>query len=289
MLYPSYLNVYETGELAKRAEEAWEILRSCTICPQNCRCNRIAGKTGVCRSGTEAIVASWNIHRREEPPISGSRGAGSIFFGYCQARCTYCQNFPLSQGGLGHRVDPERLADMMLYLQKKRCHNLDLVTPTHFVPQILAALVVACGRGLRLPIVYNCAGYKNALRTSKMPRYVDHNQITLREMHRQVGPLQLDEEGIARRGLLIRHLVMPEDISGTREVLRWIAEELGPGTPVSLMDQYFPAWKAVNDPVLNRRLTWSEYSSAMDALEDFNLTSGYVQEDLMELDTTSII
>jgi putative pyruvate formate lyase activating enzyme len=220
----------------------------------------------------------------------------------------------LSQGGLGHRVGPERLADMMMYLQKKKCHNLDLVTPTHFVPQILAALVIACGQGLRLPIVYNCAGYenletlhlldgvvdiylpdskysdnKNALRTSKMPHYVESNQITLREMYRQVGPLQLDEEGIARRGLLIRHLVMPEDISGTREVLRWIAEELGPDAPVSLMDQYFPAWKAVNDPILNRRLTWMEYRAAMDALEELNLTAGYVQEDLMELDETSYV
>ncbi|HYT34696.1 MAG TPA: radical SAM protein, partial [Ktedonobacteraceae bacterium] len=171
-----------------------------------------------------------------------------------------------------------------------------------------------CGKGLRLPIVYNCAGYENletlklldgvvdiylpdakyadnkhALRTSKMPRYVDHNQVTLREMRRQVGPLHLDEEGIARRGLLIRHLVMPEDIAGTREVLRWIAEELGPDTPVSLMDQYFPAWKAVNDPVLNRRLTWTEYRTAIDALEEFQLDAGYVQEDLMELDTTSIV
>ncbi len=259
-------------------------------------------------------MASWNVHRREEPPISGTRGAGTIFFGYCQARCTYCQNFSLSQGGLGHRVGPERLADMMLYLQKKKCHNLDFVTPTHFVPQILAALVVACSKGLRLPIVYNCAGYenletlklldgvvdiylpdakyadnKNALRTSKMPHYVESNQATLREMYRQVGPLQLDEQGIALRGLLIRHLVMPEDISGTREVLRWIAEELGPEAPVSLMDQYFPAWKAVNDPVLNRRLTWIEYRAAMDALEEFNLTAGFVQEDLMELDTTSNI
>ncbi len=312
MHYPSYLNLYETGELAERAAAAWETLRSCTICPQNCRCNRIAGKTGVCHSGTEAIVASWNVHRREEPPISGTRGAGTIFFGYCQARCTYCQNFPLSQGGLGHRVGPERLADMMMYLQKKRCHNLDLVTPTHFVPQILAALVVACGKGLRLPIVYNCAGYENletlklldgvvdvylpdakyadekqALRTSKMPHYVQYNRTALQEMYRQVGPLQIDEEGIARRGLLIRHLVMPEDIAGTREVLRWIAEELGPETPVSLMDQYFPAWKAVNDPILKRRLTWNEYKTALDALEEFHLNAGYVQEDLMLLDTTS--
>src|SRR5260370_13613408 len=153
MLYPSYLNLYETGELAERAAAAWEILRSCTMCRQNCRCNRIAGKTGVCRSGAEAIVASWNVHRREEPPISGTRGAGSIFFGYCQARCTYCQNFSLSQGGLGHRVGPERLADMMLYLQKKRCHNLDFVTPTHFVQQILAELHIALVKGLLLPIV----------------------------------------------------------------------------------------------------------------------------------------
>src|SRR5260370_1424386 len=213
MLYPSYLNLYETGALAQRAAAAWEILNSCTICPQN-----------------------------------------------------------------------------------------------------LAALVVACGQGSRLPIVYNCAGYenletlklldgvvdiylpdakssdnKNALRTSKMPHYVESNQVTLREMYRQVGPLQLDEEGIARRGLLIRHLVLPEDISGTREVLRWIAEELGPDTPVSLMDRYFPALQAVKYPVLNRRLTWSEYRTAMDALEELNLTAGYVQEDLMELDTTSYV
>src|SRR5437868_15010261 len=158
MLYPSYLNLYETGELAERAAAAWEILRSCTICPQNCRCNRIAGKTGVCRSGTEVIVASWNVHRREEPPISGTRGAGTIFFGYCQARCTYCQNFSLSQGGLGHRVGPERLADMLLYLPKKRCHNLDFVTPTHIVPQILADLLVDCGKGLYLSIIYNYDG-----------------------------------------------------------------------------------------------------------------------------------
>lgn len=312
MLYPSYLNLYETGELAERAAVAWDILRDCTICPQNCHCNRTAGKTGVCHSGTEAIVASWNVHRREEPPISGTRGAGTIFFGYCQARCTYCQNFSLSQGGLGHRVGPERLAEMMLYLQRKRCHNLDLVTPTHFVPQILSALAIACGKGLRLPIVYNCAGYENlrtlqlldgvvdvylpdakysdnkhALRTSKMPRYVDYNQAALREMYRQVGPLQLDHEGIARRGLLIRHLVMPEDISGTRQVLSWIAGELGADTPISLMDQYFPAWKAVNDPMLNRRLTWEEYRTALDILDEFDFTAGYVQEDLIEVDTTS--
>ncbi|HEY7348234.1 MAG TPA: radical SAM protein [Ktedonobacterales bacterium] len=310
--YPAYMQLYETGELEKRAEAAWELLRACTVCPQNCKVNRIAGKTGACHSGTEAIVGSWNVHRREEPPISGTRGAGTIFFGNCQARCTYCQNFWLSQYGRGHRVGPERLAEMMLYLQKKGCHNIDLVTPTHFVPQLLAALLVAIPRGFRLPFVYNCAGYEHlhvlrlldgvidiympdakyadnthALKTSKMHHYVDFNRASLKEMYRQVGPLQVNEEGIGVRGLLIRHLVMPNDIAGTSEVLRWIATELGPDVPVSLMDQYFPAWKAFDDPNLNRRLHWREYRAAVEALEEFGLDAGFVQEDLAAIDESS--
>jgi len=308
-LYPSYLNLLESGELERRAQTAWDVLASCTICPQNCKVNRLAGKKAVCRSATEIIVGSWNVHRREEPPISGTRGAGTIFFGNCQARCTYCQNFWLSQDGHGQQVTPERLAQMMLFLQKRQVHNLDFVTPTHYVPQILKALVIAAKNGLRLPIVYNCAGYENletlklldgvvdiylpdakyasdkeALRTSKMPHYVESNRETLREMYRQVGPLVLDEEGIGVRGLLIRHLVMPNGIAGTRDVLQWIASELGIDTPVSVMDQYFPAWKAHNDPTLNRRLTWNEYREALDAWEDAGLTEGFPQEDLMELD-----
>ncbi len=313
-LYPSYLNLLESGELQRRADRAWEMLESCTICPQNCHVNRLAGKRAVCRSATEIIVGSWNVHRREEPPISGTRGAGTIFFGHCQARCTYCQNYWLSQDGKGQQVTPARLAQMMLFLQKRRVHNLDFVTPTHYVPQILTALVIAAEQGLRLPIVYNCAGYENmetlalldgvvdiylpdakyaddkqALRTSKMPHYVESNRQTLREMYRQVGPLTLDAEGIGVRGLLIRHLVMPNDISGTPEVLRWIAEELGPETPVSVMDQYFPAWKAHNDPLLNRRLNWHEYRAAVDAMEAAGLTDGFLQEDLMELDHSDAV
>jgi putative pyruvate formate lyase activating enzyme len=313
-LYPSYLNLLGSGELQRRAEAAWEILASCTICPQNCRVNRLAGKRAVCRSATEIIVGSWNVHRREEPPISGTRGAGTIFFGHCQARCTYCQNYWLSQDGHGQRVTPERLAQMMLLLQKRGVHNLDFVTPTHYVPQILQALVIAAERGLRLPIVYNCAGYENletlrlldgvvdiylpdakyaddkhALRTSKMPHYVESNRATLKEMYRQVGPLKLDDEGIGVRGLLIRHLVMPNGIAGTRAVLQWIADELGPDTPVSVMDQYFPAWKAHNDPTLNRRLHWGEYREAVDAMEAAGLIEGFLQEDLMELDTSDAV
>ncbi len=313
-LYPGYLALHETGELARRAEEAWELLRCCTVCPQNCPVNRIAGKTGACHSGTDIIVGSWNLHRREEPPISGTGGAGTIFFGGCQARCSYCQNFWLSQMGQGHRVGPERLADMMLYLQRKGAHNIDLVTPTHFVPQLLKALVIAADKGLRIPMVYNCAGYehlhtlklldgvidiylpdakyadnKEAMRTSKMHHYVEFNRAALKEMYRQVGGLQLDEHGIARRGLIVRHLVMPGGHAGTRDVLTWIAENVGLDIGLSVMDQYFPAYKVVGDPGLGRRLTWREYREALDVVESLPLEHLFQPEDHAQLDETADI
>ncbi len=313
-LYPSYLALYESGELERRAKAAWELLRKCTVCPQNCPVDRIAGKTGACHSGTEIIVGSWNVHRREEPPISGTRGAGTIFFGGCQARCSYCQNFWLSQMGNGHRVGPERLAEMMLYLQKKGVHNIDLVTPTHFVPQLLAALVFASRAGLRIPLVYNCAGYEHihtlklldgvvdiylpdakysdnaqALRTSKMHHYVEYNRAALKEMYRQVGGLVVDDDGIAVRGLIIRHLIMPNGHAGSKDVLEWIARELGSDIGLSVMDQYFPAYKAWNDPELSRRLTWREYRDVLDIVEDLPFENLFLQEDLVELDTTADI
>src|SRR5215472_447175 len=311
---PGYLVLYETGELAERADAAWELLRGCTVCPQNCPRDRTRGLTGACHSGTEVIVGSWNVHRREEPPISGTRGAGTIFFGGCQARCSYCQNFWLSQMGHGLRVSYQRLADMMLSLQRKGCHNLDLVTPTHFVPQILKALVVAIDKGLRIPLVYNCAGYEHvhtlrlldgvvdiylpdakyssnqeAMRTSKMHHYVEFNRAALKEMYRQVGGLQVDEEGIATRGLIVHHLVMPGGHAGTREVLGWIANEVGTDIGLSVMDQYFPAYKALNDPSLNRRLTWAEYREALDIVEDLPFENLFLQEDLTEIDITDAI
>jgi putative pyruvate formate lyase activating enzyme len=313
-LHPSYLNLLESGELARRAEEAWDLLRGCTVCPQNCPVDRTAGKWGTCHSTTDIIVGSWNVHRREEPPLSGTRGAGTIFFGGCQARCSYCQNFWLSQQGNGLRVGPERLADMMLYLQRKGCHNIDLVTPTHFVPQILKALVIAAEKGLRIPMVYNCAGYehihtlklldgvvdiylpdakyadnKNALRTSKMHHYVEFNRAALKEMYRQVGGLVVDEEGIAKRGLIVRHLVMPGDHAGTKEVLAWLAQELGPDIGLSVMDQYFPAYKAWNDPELSRRLTWREYREMVDFVETLPFQNLFLQEDIAQLDMSSDI
>ncbi|HEV2237968.1 MAG TPA: radical SAM protein, partial [Ktedonobacterales bacterium] len=222
------------------------------------------------------------------------------------------QNFWLSQMGHGLRVGPERLADMMLSLQKKGCHNIDLVTPTHFVPQILRALVIAAGKGLRIPLVYNCAGYEHvhvlrlldgvvdiylpdakyadnqhAVRTSKMHHYVEFNRAALLEMYRQVGGLVLDDAGIAVRGLIVRHLVMPHDHAGTAEVLRWIAANLGPDIGLSVMDQYFPAFKAHNDPELSRRLTWREYRAALDVVEGLPFEHLFLQEDLSELDHTA--
>lgn len=313
-LYPSYLALHATGELARRAEEAWDLLRGCTVCPQNCPRDRTRGLTGACHSGTEIIVGSWNLHWREEPPITGTRGAGTIFFGGCQARCTYCQNFWLSQLGHGIRVGPERLADMMLSLQRKGAHNIDLVTPTHYVPQILKALVIAADKGLRIPMVYNCAGYEHihtlklldgvvdiylpdakyasnaeALRTSKMHHYVEFNRASLKEMYRQVGGLVLDEQGIAVRGLIIRHLVMPNHHAGTRDVLEWILREIGTDIGLSVMDQYFPAYKAHNDPELNRRLTWAEYREALDVVEDMPFEHLFLQEDLTMIDTSDAI
>ena len=311
---PGYLRLHETGELARRAEEAWQLLYRCTVCPQNCPVNRIEGKTGACHSGTDVIVGSWNLHWREEPPITGTRGAGTIFFGGCQARCTYCQNFWLSQMGHGIRIQPERLAQMMLSLQKKGAHNIDLVTPTHFVPQILKALVIAADRGLNIPMVYNCAGYEHmhvlrlldgvidiylpdakyasnaeALRTSKMHHYVEFNRAALKEMYRQVGGLQVDEDGIAVRGLIVRHLVMPNRHAGTRDVLEWIAREIGTDIGLSVMDQYFPAYKAIGDSELGRRLTWAEYRETLDIVEGLPFENLFLQEDLTLIDTSSAI
>jgi putative pyruvate formate lyase activating enzyme len=211
-------------------------------------------------------------------------------------------------------VSYQRLADMMLSLQRKGCHNLDLVTPTHFVPQILKALVLAVDKGLHIPLVYNCAGYEHihtlrlldgvvdiylpdakyssnqeAMRTSKMHHYVEFNRAALKEMYRQVGGLKLDEEGIAVRGLIVRHLVMPERHAGTRELLSWIAEEVGTDIGLSVMDQYFPAYKALNDPSLNRRLTWTEYREALDIVEALPFENLFLQEDLTEIDMSDAI
>lgn len=303
---PGYLALHRSGELARRAEMALADLAECRLCPHACKVNRLApdGRRGVCRAGADPVVASWNVHPWEEPPISGTRGSGTIFFSLCTGRCHFCQNYPISQLGYGNRVSNARLAEMMLELQGKGCHNINFVTPTHFVPQILAASDLAASQGLRIPLVYNSGGYETvetlrllegvidvwlpdakyaadtpARRLSGFPHYVVHNQAALREIFRQVGDeLLLDDEGIARRGMIIRHLVLPEDLAGTAEVLAWIATELSPRIHISVMDQYFPAYKVLDDPVMGRKITEEEYDAALAAFEDAGLENGWMQE-----------
>ena len=237
---PSYIALHRSGELAARAQAALASLAHCELCPRACGVDRLAGKRGVCKVGAEPVVASWNVHRWEEPPISGTSGSGTIFFSGCTGQCRFCQNYPISQFGYGNHVTNERLAEMMLELQGRGCHNINFVTPTHFVPQILAAVDLAAGQGLRLPLVYNTSGYETletlrlledvvdlwlpdakyaddrvARRLSGFPRYVENNRATLQEIYRQVGDeLVLDEDGIARRGMIIRHLVLPGGLAG---------------------------------------------------------------------------
>lgn len=252
----------------------------------------------------QPVIASWNVHPWEEPPISGTRGSGTIFLSGCTGQCIFCQNYPISQYRYGNAVSSERFAEMMLELQRRGCHNINFVTPTHFVPQILAAVDTAAARGLRVPLVYNTSGYETvetlrllegvidiwlpdakytddaaARRVSGFPHYVAHNRAALREIFRQVGAnLVLDDEGIARRGMIVRHLVLPGGLADSAGVLRWIASELSPLVHISLMDQYFPAYKALEDPVLGRKITPDEYEAALDAFDAAGLEHGWMQE-----------
>ena len=301
---PSYLRLHASGELAQRIQCAYQMLERCTLCPRDCGVNRLAGERGYCRAGAEPVVASWNVHPWEEPPISGTRGSGTIFFTHCTARCRFCQNYPISQLGVGQQVSVQRLGEMMLELQSRGCHNINLVTPTHWLPQILAALPTAIKGGLRIPLVYNCSGYEGvealqlldgvvdvylpdskyaddavARRLSGFRGYVEANRAALREMYRQVGPeLTLDADGLAVRGMIIRHMVLPQQLAGTRRVLEWIARELSPLVHISLMAQYFPAHQAVGDPVLGRKITQEEYLEALTAFDDLRLERGWRQE-----------
>lgn len=279
------------------------MLAHCELCPHRCGADRISGERGFCRMGSLPKVSSWNLHPWEEPPISGTRGSGTIFFSGCTGHCRFCQNYPISDLGYGDEVSPERLAGMMLELQRRGAHNINFVTPTHFVPQLLAALPYAIRGGLRLPLVYNTSGYERveilrlledivdiwlpdakyadeatARRLSGFRKYVEHNRAALHEIYRQVGDeLDLDEAGIAQRGMIIRHMVLPGGLAGTNEVLNWIAHQLSPSVHISLMDQYFPAHRAVGDPVLGRKITIDEYRAALKALDAAGLEQGWCQ------------
>lgn len=301
---PSYVALHRSDELRRRAQAAMAGLRHCTLCPRRCGMNRLAGQVGFCRAGAEPMVASWNLHPWEEPPISGTRGSGTIFFSHCTARCIFCQNYPISQLGVGRRCTTRQLADMMLELQERGAHNINLVTPTHFVPQFLEALELAASDGLILPIVYNTSGYETvetlrlldgvvdiylpdakyaddevARAISSFAGYVAANRAALQEMFRQVGDvLVLDEAGILRRGMIIRHMVLPGGLAQSTQVFRWIAENLSPHVHMSVMNQYFPAHKALTHPVLGRKITAEEYTEAIEAFFDAGLHNGWMQE-----------
>ena len=295
---PAYMTLFRSGELAERATRAAAHLASCDLCARHCRVDRFLGVKGaVCRTGVRAMVHSFGPHYGEERSLSGTRGSGTIFFTWCNLRCVFCQNYQIAQLGEGHAVSAEQLADMMLQLQHRGCHNINLVTPSHVVAQILEALVIATASGLRLPLVYNSSGYDSqealalldgvidiylpdmkygdsaaARRHSKIPDYVEVNQAAVREMYRQVGELALDEHGIARRGLLIRHLVLPGGLAGTEQVLGFLRRELSPTVSVNVMGQYQPYFKAAQYPPLDRRLTVEELQAAVAAARRSGLT-----------------
>lgn len=299
----TYLALYQSGELLQRVREAYRRLAVCDLCPHDCGVNRIKGERGICGAGLKPRIASANVHRGEEPPISGTKGSGTIFLSGCSLKCIFCQNFPISQLGNGEEIPTGELAERMLRLQRQGGHNINFVTPTHFLPQILAALWLAIPRGFRLPIVWNSSGYEKvdclilldgvidiylpdmkyseerfSVEYSAAPGYRDCNRAAVSEMLRQVGHLQLDDDGIACRGLIIRHLVLPGGGAGSRDTLAWIAENLGADTHIALMNQYFPAHCAVTSDILGRKIHDEEYDEAVAALEEFGLENGWVQE-----------
>ncbi len=294
---PAYLTLLHSGELDERVARGWQQMMDCDLCARYCRVNRLATTKGaVCRTGARAVVHSYGPHHGEEDPLRGTRGSGTIFFSWCNLRCVFCQNWDISQRGVGREVETGQLAAMMLELQAQGCHNINLVSPSHTVAQILAAVAVAARQGLRLPLVYNTGGYdslealrllegivdiympdmkysdsETAHRYSHVRDYVAANRNAVKEMYRQVGDLELDAQGLARRGLLVRHLVMPGGVSGSRDVLRFIARELSPNTYLNLMDQYRPCYRAQEYPALERPLSRGEYEAALDAARAYGL------------------
>ncbi len=299
---PAYLALLRSGELAQRVRQAYQRLEACDLCPRCCRVDRrgiasgeVAGQ-GACRTGEQAVVCSYHAHFGEEAPLVGRNGSGTIFFAWCNLNCRYCQNYTISQQGEGRPVEPEELAAMMLHLQDEGCHNVNLVSPSHVVAPILAALLVAAQAGLRLPLVYNTGGYdavdtlqlldgvidiympdmkyadaEVGRRLSGVPDYPQVNRAAVGEMHRQVGDLAMDERDIARRGLLVRHLVLPEGLAGTAETARFLAQEISRDTYINIMDQYRPCYRAHEYPPLDRPITRREYEEAVQQAEEAGL------------------
>lgn len=296
-LEPAYLQTHRSGLLRRKAEQALASLSACTRCPRRCGVNRLAGETGVCKTGRLASVSSFHAHFGEEAPLVGEHGSGTVFFTHCNLLCLFCQNYDISHQGIGQEVTDEQLAGIMLGLQRQGCHNINFVTPSHVAPQILAALEIAVSHGLNVPLVYNSGGYdlpetlelldgvidiympdfkfwdpEIARTTCEAPDYPEVARQALVEMHRQVGALVLDECGIARRGLLVRHLVMPAGVAGTRQVMRFIAQRISPRTYVNLMSQYRPCGRAHEVAGLETALSPAEYRRAVEETVEEGIT-----------------
>lgn len=291
---PSY-KILVSGVLSDKVRKAEEILKECTLCPRECRVDRTSGQKGICKTGDKPFISSWGPHFGEEKPLVGRFGSGTIFFGNCNLGCLFCQNYSISHLGEGVEMSFEKLADIMLALQHGGCHNINFVTPTHQMPMILRSIQIAFEKGLNIPIVYNCGGYESlhsikllegvvdiympdfkyidpemALRYSYAKDYPETAKAAIKEMHRQVGDLIIDK-GIALRGLLVRHLVLPEGIAGTEGVVKFIAEEISRNTYINIMDQYHPCYKAFDHPPLNRRITSKEYEQALRMAQEAGL------------------
>jgi putative pyruvate formate lyase activating enzyme len=304
---PGYVHLYRSGELKRRANALEARLDSCDICPRGCHANRLKGECGFCRTGYLPVVASVCSHLGEEPAISGTRGSGAVFFGNCNLRCVYCQNHQISQPhekGSFAELDFRTLAERIVYLQDELgCHNINFVSPSHLVPQLVRVVLEAVPLGLRLPLVYNTSSYdslaslreldgvidiyladlryasdKWAWRYSRAAGYTGHARTAIREMYRQVGELVLDEGGLARKGLIVRHLVLPNQLAGSEESLTWLAEEVSPAVTVSIMSQYYPSHRALRIPALSRTLTTAEYAGVLRLVERLGMENGWVQE-----------
>jgi putative pyruvate formate lyase activating enzyme len=303
---PSYIKLFESDELKERAEIAYKILEACNSCPHDCKTNRLKEEYGICASGYLPIVSSYTTHHGEEPVPSGNRGAGNIFFGNCNLRCIYCQNHEISQNWKvehHHEVSHERLAEIMIELQERNCHNIGLVSPTHFSSSILKSVYLAAEKGLNLPIIYNSNGYdsvemlklydgvidvylpdfkygddENAKKYSNAENYFEHIKRALKEMFRQVGDELIYDGNVIVRGMIIRHLVLPNGIADSDRVFRFITEELSPKVHISLMSQYYPANNSHREILLNRKLRISEYEKAIELLDRYGLKNGWIQE-----------
>jgi putative pyruvate formate lyase activating enzyme len=300
---PGYPALHRRGELRQRAQKLYELLSPCRLCPWRCKADRAGGQTGRCGASATVRVARSVPHFGEEPVLSGTRGSGTIFFSHCNLNCCYCQNYQISRDALGDDLSVFELAALMLDLQQQGCHNISLVSGSHYIPMIVDSLCMAADRGLCLPIVYNSNGYESpemlrllegivdlylpdikygtdspAEKYSGARRYCDISRAAVQEMFRQTGPLIVDEAGIARQGLIIRHLVLPRNSARTRRVLHRIKKHFGPYVAVSLMGQYVPCCRADSFPELSRRTEKAEYLQAVELMHDLEFENGWFQD-----------